>query len=612
MPASIPRVAHLYEAPQGVFSQVLSQPERAAASPIPVSTNLATPNPATDMEPPGSPGTPDPAKIASRGEIPPIPKENATHSDGKNASESNGGKASTPIGAHAQEEEISQQGAAGGSAKTKRLEPVPGDTEPSQPQLTGDEANPAVASPPESEAEPGLANGGEPASHLEDAESLSTEPALADHALPAAIAAPSPENQSNQVNEPSYITLSSSAASGSETGTQHVSEIPHEAEAKGPKNTAEQVVSRSDKPSRDAGSDPLEVPFGAVIPPPPRDNPAFSSDPRQGKTGEFLGGPIATPQDLQSQLDAEIITTCNRLVNQGYGLYGLFGRPSTGKSSLVYALRHHFIKGDPGFGGYAPDGENWDELARDLESQWNDRQIPTNADRPHTYLAQSPRGKEHIAIMDIAGERFEGVQSWTDEVFEFFGLYLGYCKGFFVLVELDDLASAGQVGHDASARIQSQMARIVRFLAVAAQMEKLRDLKDVKAKRAAAEEAVVQTGKVKVKVPVALCLSKADTVGRMKFGPELGRVVPGSTSPQSDPWNVLQAVWPEHVASLLNMVPKLKVDWLSCLGTEFETQRSFSGSVGLRGAFQHVISQPPPKWALSTKRYLGLQKMLRL
>lgn len=332
---------------------------------------------------------------------------------------------------------------------------------------------------------------------------------------------------------------------------------------------------------------------------------------KRAQTGDFFGATIATPEDVQLGIDRDVLETCQRLVRQGYHMYGLFGRPSTGKSSLIYALRHHFIKGDSGFGGYATEGQNWDHLAQDLEAQWQDRQVPTS-DKLHPYLALHPRGGKHIALLDIAGERFEGIQSWTDEIFEFFGLYLAYCKGFFILVELDDLAGAVQVGHDASARIQSQMARIVRFLAVAGQLEKLSNVADVAAKRAAAEAAVSHTGKVKVKVPVALCLSKADTVAQMQFGPALGNVVPGSLAPQSDPWNVLQAVWPEHVATLLKMVPHLKVDWLSCLGTQFEAQRQFSGSIGLRSAFQHVVWKPPPKWSLSTDRYLRWQKWLRL
>lgn len=352
------------------------------------------------------------------------------------------------------------------------------------------------------------------------------------------------------------------------------------------------------------------------IPPPPptapqNDSGAQGSNSLAGASGGFFSGALATPEDIQLGIDQEVIQTCKRLVRQGYQLYGLFGRPSTGKSSLIYALRHHFTKGDSGYGGYATEGDNWDHLAMDLEDQWQSRQVPT-ADKLHPYLALHPRGGKHIALLDIAGERFEGIQSWTDEIFEFFGLYLGFCKGFFILIELDDLAGAVQIGHDASARIQSQMARIVRFLAVAAQLKKMSNVNDIQAKRAAAADAVNQTGKMKVKVPVAICLSKADKVGSMQFGPALGKIVPGSLSPQSDPWNVLQAIWPEHMETLLNIVPHLKVDWLSCLGTHFEAERQFTGSIGLQGAFQHVITNPPPKWAPSTKNYLKYQKWLGL
>jgi len=368
------------------------------------------------------------------------------------------------------------------------------------------------------------------------------------------------------------------------------------------------------EPAKDLAALPNYEPESSLPPlPPPEPEPApRSTEDMRRQSAEFASAPMATPDDVQQQIDSEIIETCQRLHRQGYEMYGLFGRPSTGKSSMIYALRHHFTKGDPGFGGYATEGENWDQLAEDLEAQWQSRQVPTS-DRLHPYLALHPRGGgKHIALLDIAGERFEGIQSWTDEIFEFFGLYLAYCQGFFILIELDDLAAADQVGYDARARMQSQMARVVRFLAVAGQMEKLKSTADVKAKRAAAEAAVSGTGKVKVRVPVSLCLSKADLVGQMKFGPRLGKVIPGSHSPQSDPWNVLQAIWPEHTRTLLEMVPFLKVDWLSCLGTHFESERQFTGSIGLRSAFQHVVTDPPPRWSLSTASYLKWQKWLRL
>lgn len=344
------------------------------------------------------------------------------------------------------------------------------------------------------------------------------------------------------------------------------------------------------------------------VPPPPGADVVQQRKPaEQG----IFGDKPATPEDVAFQIKEETLQTCKRLAGYGYHLYGLFGRPSAGKSSMIYALRQHFLKGDQGFGGYTPEGPEWDDLAKDLEEQWrHNRPIPTK-DKLHPYRATSSRGHKHIALLDIAGERFERVQNWTQEIFDFFDLYFDHCKGMFFLVELDDLVGSARVDYGANMRIQAQMARIVSFLAVAGNRDRWRGTGSLAQKQRKLEKAL-QAKNVKLSIPVSLCLTKADRVGTMNFGPALGRIIPGSPAPESDPWNVLQAVWPEHVESLLNMVPYLKVDWLSCLGTAFEEERQFTQSVGLRGVFQHVVLDPPKAWTLSTKKYLNLQKWLRL
>ena len=62
---------------------------------------------------------------------------------------------------------------------------------------------------------------------------------------------------------------------------------------------------------------------------------------------------------------------------------------------------------------------------------------------------------------------------------------------------------------------------------------------------------------------------------------------------------------------LLHLVPKLKVEWISCLGRDFEQRKRWCGSLGLRSVFEHVVMQPPPDWAFSFKTYDSLTRGLR-
>ena len=78
-----------------------------------------------------------------------------------------------------------------------------------------------------------------------------------------------------------------------------------------------------------------------------------------------------------------------------------------------------------------------------------------------------------------------------------------------------------------------------------------------------------------------------------------------------DPRNVINAFWPAHLQTLLHLVPHLKIEWLSCMGPDFEETKAFSGSLGLRSAFEHVVIKPPPTWSMSASTYRRLHKWLR-
>lgn len=315
---------------------------------------------------------------------------------------------------------------------------------------------------------------------------------------------------------------------------------------------------------------------------------------------------------LQGRKYALVLQKIKLLMDSKYRLYGLFGRPSTGKSCLIYALRQHFKKGSSQFGGFTPEGESWDHLAEDLEKQWRTgRPTSTARDEIHVYQATNPRGKKHFALLDVAGEHFEDTKSWSGEIFDFFGTYLANCKGFFILVELDDTA----VGHAEFGKEgkSQQLKNIVSFLSVAATIGRIKNPADLEHNRDLLEQSRKNVGRRKVRVPVVVCLSKADRVSSMDFGQEIGRIRPGKEGdPLGNPWNVVKTFWPAHYRSLLNLVPHLKIEWLSCLGPEFETTRRFSGSLGLHSAIEHVILQPPPAWAMSTQHYQRLRKWLRI
>jgi len=177
-------------------------------------------------------------------------------------------------------------------------------------------------------------------------------------------------------------------------------------------------------------------------------------------------------------------------------------------------------------------------------------------------------------------------------------------------VELDE-SIASHAGYGAAERRSRQMEQIIAFLSVAASVDRVASVADLESKRKAVSEAGRRDGKSKLRVPVTLCLSKADRIPSMNFGPVYGRIVPGDGSPLGDPWFVVKTFWGEHYQSLLNLVPHLRIEWLSCLGADFERQRRFTGSMGLRAAFDHVVVNPPPRWAMSAKSMLKYRKWLR-
>jgi len=151
-----------------------------------------------------------------------------------------------------------------------------------------------------------------------------------------------------------------------------------------------------------------------VFPPPLQ---AFQQAPEKGP--DPAPSPSTSPTAARrTQILAEtdhrgILHKCGFLAESGYNMIGLFGRPETGKSCFLYALREHFKRGTAGFGGFTTETEAWDDLARDLEQQWNFGRYKGTARGLYFYQARSPKKKNHICILDIAGEHFENVKTWS-------------------------------------------------------------------------------------------------------------------------------------------------------------------------------------------------------
>jgi len=303
----------------------------------------------------------------------------------------------------------------------------------------------------------------------------------------------------------------------------------------------------------------------------------------------------------------KILEKVQVIVDLGYEPYGLFGRPSTGKSCFVYALEQNFINGAEGFGGYSTEGDSWGRLASGLEDHWATKKQVTTARGVDCYQATG-RSKKHIGILDIAGEHFEDVQSWTSDIFDFFGSYLTHCKGLFLLIEFDESTVAAK-SRGAALLMRTQLQKITAFVRVAAAIMSgdIRSWEELESMRDSQEEVSKKAVHSRLEIPVALCLSKADLVPGMNMTLKRGKVVP-DRGYYADPWNVVEEVWPEHLETLLTVVPHLKIEWLSCLGAD----REFVRASGLRSIFQHVVVNPPPKWAMSAKNLRKFRKWFRV
>jgi len=355
---------------------------------------------------------------------------------------------------------------------------------------------------------------------------------------------------------------------------------------------------------------------------------------------------------------------CQHYMKRRHKIYGLFGYAEAGKTSFLYSLRHQFEQGATGFGGYLHQGDKWDELKNVVESQWGRIAKGTPRGKIYPYSAIS-RDNKHIVLLDISGENFEHISSWSDEMTDFVGTYLPYCSGYFILFDMsldlgfklntqslrrksvpEDILSGlkkmerqvytsednfmealkqaiGEKGRDTYksliledadmklkyisrsdlSKSANQMKKIAEFLSVAATTRKLKYIKDPGEKKKRMLDAQREIGKQKVDVPVALCLSKADLIEDYYFE-EFGKKIPLNVRP----WDVVRECWPEHYNTLLGVAPHLKIEWLSSLGRNFKQNNQIGNPMGLKSVFDFVVMNPPPPWAMSARAYLRFLK----
>jgi len=311
---------------------------------------------------------------------------------------------------------------------------------------------------------------------------------------------------------------------------------------------------------------------------------------------------------------------CEDYIKQNFKIYALFGFSEAGKTSFLYSLMQTFEQGrDEGFGGYTYQGSSWNKLKNELESHW-EQGMATGTVRGNIfyYEAHSSRKKNHIVFLDIAGEHFDRVQDWSNEMTDFIATFLPYCAGYFLLFDM----TLGIEERDKSnitvrmlSRSNKQMHAMVNFLSVAAIAKEIKKIDNPDEKTKKIRDSRKKIGKRKIGVPVALCLSKADMIETFYFE-EVGRNVPLNVTP----WRVMQRYWSEHYKSILKIVPHLKIEWLSSLGRKFgRAQRADKppepgDPLGLQSVFDFVVLNPPPSWAMPSKYYTklaALSKKLR-
>lgn len=378
-------------------------------------------------------------------------------------------------------------------------------------------------------------------------------------------------------------------------------------------------------------------PLPTAEPEPPQQNDPPPTERRP--TALNLNAPSANHTDrMPKKMDTDdysaVIDSCRGLIRNRFDLYGVFGRPEAGKTCFIYALGR-VIKGIPGLrnttGQFTLDA-NWEDLIRYQERLFDQGVNAPTARGLHFYKANAVGGfrKRHFAMIDVRGEQFEQIEDWNKEVTDFFMTYLSHCKGLFLFLDLDPDTVAPGRGHvferlerergreltpDERERIgeayefkRNQMSHMVSFLSVAATIPRAMKTKDFLKQRSELALAARETkrGSQQLRIPVSLCISKADLMKDRRFE-GYPAVVPGSDSFYGDPWNVVETFFGNELENMKRLAPYLKVEWVSSTGENFNPKRGISRPMGVGSVFNHVVN-PMPAWAASAGTYEKLRR----
>ena len=421
--------------------------------------------------------------------------------------------------------------------------------------------------------------------------------------------APEPPEESPQLDHP-YAGLAETESAGSDRASEMETPPATPDGNEPPPSIAESENLQEDRP----------VPGNRPLP---------GNRPVPGKRPVPVRG--GAPRKINFDHYQKIMEKCEELIAARCNLYGVLGRPEAGKTCFIYALGKLIkgaVKGPSVMGNYTLD-PNWEDLIRYQERIFEEGVVKGTPKGLHFYKAQAI-GKmaraNHFALIDIRGEQFEQIDDWNREITDFFITYLTHCKGLFLFLDLDQDAVAGSAAevYDRRAREKgsaltdeekeryreayqfkrNQMSHMVSFLSVAATIPKMLTVKNFFEQRSAMSTAHRDTiyGSRTLDIPVALCISKADLIKDYRFEGSPA-VVPGSDDLLGDPWQAVSHFWEKDLQSMKKIAPKLKLEWVSSTGDNFDASRGIGRPRGLDSVFRFVVENPPPNWALSSESY---------
>lgn len=384
---------------------------------------------------------------------------------------------------------------------------------------------------------------------------------------------------------------------------------------------------------------------GAQAPPPGGAQATAQGASAAANSTAGAGGPSpATPmRDYK-----EVLQQCKALREEGCKIYGVFGWDWTGKSCFVYSVGKtidfsHRIK------YFKTDGPSWKNLYEEMANIFSSstkKGTKKGEFYPYRIMRKSKLYSSNIALIDIAGEDFGTFAAWTGYMDQFFINYVPKCDGFFIVVNpfrkfVEYEVDGNKISRECFRGVNEQLRLISDFLVlVSAIRSKARQVKDDEQKILEA----VKSGDFRktmamyeCNIPISLCFSNSDAWGRFAspdsgtgrksaprslvgeggsvFCADASRLPVEKTAAQFLNW-----VDEGHMQEILAKAPKLKIEWLSSLGADFEEKkRKWAGlpdkdrlenwldwqpkPLGLASIFNFVMLKRPGFFTKATESY---------